>query len=179
MPAPGGGGGGVVVKCTGWGVTFAAEPLHAGEASGTGAVCDWGEESFSPPGSRGPFPRMVLSMAREPPEPPLLGHYPCHSVRRGSPRQCRAWRSTRSAGWLRAGSPRSGHPGSSASRCLWCCLQEGAGCVIWQAHTCTLTRRDPDFPGAGVGVPAAPWGLSPRHMVPEGPRRLPGAHSQA
>ena len=49
------------MKCTGWGVTFAAEPLHGGEASGTGAVCDWGEESFSPPGSRGPFPRMVLN----------------------------------------------------------------------------------------------------------------------
>ena len=169
----------MAVKCTGWGVTFAAEPLHAGEASGTGGVCDWGVESFSPPGSRGPFPRHGSLNGQGAPRAAPLGHYPCHSVRRGSPRQCRAWRSTRSAGWLRAGSPRSGHPGSSASRCLWCCLQEGAGCVIWQAYTCTLTRRDPDFPGAGVGVPAAPWGLSPRHMVPEGPRRLPGAHSQA
>ena len=107
------------------------------------------------------------------------GHYPCHSVRRGSPRPCRAWRSTRNAGWLRAGWPRSGHPGSSASRCLWCCLWGEAGWLIWQAHTCTLTRGDPGFPWAGVWVPAAPWGLSPRHTVPEGPRRLPGAHSQA
>ena len=54
------------MKGTGWGVTFAAEPLHAGEASGTGGVCDWGEESFSPPGSRGPGTPTVLSMAREP-----------------------------------------------------------------------------------------------------------------
>lgn len=169
----------MAVKGTGWGVTFAAEPFHAGEASGTGGVCDWGEESFSPPGSRGPGTPTVLSMAREPPEPTPPGHYPCHSVRRGSPRLCRAWRSTRNAGWLRAGSPRSGHPGSSASRCLWCCLWGEAVWLIWQAHTCTITRGDPGFPWAGVWVPAAPWGLSPRHTVPEGPRRLPGAHSQA
>ena len=42
-------------------------------------------------------------------------------------------------------------------------------------------HADPQRPSLlrGVGVPAAPWGLSPKHTVPEGPRRLPGAHSQA
>lgn len=105
-------------------------------------------------------------------------HYPCHSVRRGSPRQPRAWRSTLTARWLRAGLPRSGHPGPSTSRCLWCCLRGGADSLTWRAHTCTQAHKDPANP-RGVGALVAPWGLSPRHTVPEGPRRLPGAHSQA
>ena len=129
------------------GVTFAAEPLHAGEATGTGGVCGWGEESLSPLKHRGSVPPK-LSRWRGSPRAPPPGHYPCHSVRRGSPRPPRARRSTRTAGWLRAGSPRSGHPGPSASRCLWCCLRGGACCLTRRAHTCTPTRRDPAYSGA-------------------------------
>ena len=97
--------------------------------------------------TQGICPTQVVPMAWEPQSPPP-GHYPCHSVRRGSPRPPRARRSTRTAGWLRAGSPRSGHPGPSASRCLWCCLRGGACCLTRRAHTCTPTRRDPAYSGA-------------------------------
>lgn len=54
------------------------------------------------------------------------------------------------------------------------------------AHTCMPTHRDPARPRVGRRTgqqgPCYSMGLralSPRHMVPEGPSRLPGAHSQA
>lgn len=150
---------------------------------------------WRPPGAH-PGAPMVLptpQCLQGPPGSPTQGPpwcYPSRSARRGSPRQPPGWRSTQPAGWLRVCSPHSGHPGPSANRCPWCCLQDRGHQVTWLtcwAHTCTLTLKG----AASLLHPARTQGwaarslelrgtsLSPRHTVPEGPSRLPGPQSQA
>lgn len=150
---------------------------------------------WRPPGAHPGAPMVLptLQCLQGPPGSPTQGPpwcYPSRSARRGSPRQPPGWRSTQPAGWLRVCSPHSGHPGPSANRCPWCCLQGRGHQVTWLtcwAHTCTLTLKG----AASLLHPARTQGwaarflelrgtsLSPRHTVPEGPSRLPGPQSQA
>jgi hypothetical protein len=98
---------------------------------------------------------------------PCREWYRSRSARRGSPRQPRGWHSIRTAELLPVGSPHNGHPGSAASRCLWYYLERRGGITCWLVPASQPTDAQ------------ACQRLSPTHMVPEGPSRLPGAHSQA
>lgn len=159
------------------GVTFAAEPLHAGEATGTGGVCGWGDESLSPLKHRGSVPPPVVPMAWEPPEPPLRA-LPMSQRSQGLPQAAPsvAQHSDRRVAPCRFASQR---PSWTFSQQVLLVLSAGRGLLSHLAGP--HLHADPHRPSLlrGVGVPAAPWGLSPKHTVPEGPRRLPGAHSQA
>lgn len=153
---------------------------------------EWAQESLSlsrPPFSQQAPRRPQWPRPGGPQEPPpggLPGHYRARSARTGSPRQPPGWRSTGTAGRLRAGSLRSGRPGPGASRWPWCCLRGRRPSMSPASPHLHVDPQKPGLPQGGTqGRAAGSWllhgtrGLSPRHTVPDGPSRLPGAHSQA